>query len=83
MLFLMFVQSMFQFGGKRGGGGGKWEGQKLSLHVLFLEMIHDSQKRNQMLHLRYNCIVLVPVLVHLLVDWLQARYTKRNHKGIF
>ena len=40
---------------------------------------HDSQKRNQMLHLKYNCIVFV----HLSVDWLQTRYTKRNHKGIF
>ena len=48
-------------------------------HLIIYLLSHDGQKRNQMLHLWYNCMVLV----HLVADWLQTWYTKRNHKGIF
>ena len=52
---------------------------KARLIAFWREIKHAGQKRNQMLHLGYNCMVLV----HLLVDWLQTRCTERNHKGIF
>ena len=46
---------------------------------IVMDSEHDGEKRNQILQLGYNCMVLV----HLFGLISQTRYTKRNHKGIF